>query len=189
MPLVTDASEQVLDQYRAKTLVLSRGERGQSRVDENSRDPLTVLMVATALVLLIASVNVANLLLARGSTRVGEISVRASLGATRSRLLTLLLIEVALLAAGGALLSLPLTLAALQGIRLLLPAFAAPAFEFGADVTVVAVTFGLAALSTLVFGLIPALKLMRAEASPALQTQSARQTGARAGLWGRQRLN
>ena len=59
------------------------GERGQSRIDDNARTPLTILLVSTALVLLIASVNVANLLLARGSTRVGEIAVRASLGASR----------------------------------------------------------------------------------------------------------
>ena len=97
--------------------MLTPGERGQSRIDDNARDPLTILLVSTVLVLLIASVNVANLLLARGSTRVGEIAVRASLGASRPRLL-------ASVARRGAACSrprprsssLPLTLVALRGI-------------------------------------------------------------------------
>jgi predicted permease len=97
--------------------------------------------------------------------------------ARRSRLLALLLVEVALLAAAAVLVSLPLTLAALHGIRSLLPAFAVPFFDFDVDATVVGLTCGLAGLSTLVFGLIPALKAMRAESSLALQSQGTRQTG------------
>jgi predicted permease len=135
------------------------------------------LLVSTGLVLLIACVNVANLLLARGSTRVGEIATRASLGASRYRLLGLLLVEVLLLAAGAALLALPLTLVALRGIASLLPDFASTTFDVGLSANAAAMTVALAVASTLVFGLIPALKLIRIESSPALQSQGVRATG------------
>jgi predicted permease len=176
-PLLTGFSEQMLAEFRAKTLILEPGGRGQNQVQTQARTPLTILLLSTGLVLLIACVNVANLLLARGSTRVGEIATRASLGASRYRLLGLLLVEVLLLAAGAALLSLPLTLVALRGIASLLPDFASTSFELGLSGSVIAMTVGLAVGSTLVFGLIPALKLIRIESSPALQSQGVRATG------------
>jgi predicted permease len=170
----------MLAEFRAKTLTLEPGERGQSNVEVYARQPLTILLVSTGLVLLIACVNVANLLLARGSTRVGEIATRASLGASRFRLLGLLLAEVLLLAAGAVIVSLPLTLVALRGIVSLLPNSAVATFDFGLSASVVEMTVGLAVVSTLVFGLIPALKLIRVEASPALQSQGVRATGGKA---------
>jgi len=178
-PLLSGVSEQQLAAYRAKAIVLTPGERGQSRIDDNSKTPLTILIVSTGLVLLIACVNVANLLLTRGSTRVGEIAVRASLGASRGRLLSLLLVETLLLAAAAALVSTPLTMSALRGIEAMLPP-SNRVFDLTLDGAAVAATIGLAVLSTLVFGLIPALKLIRVDVNPAHQMQSARQTGGKA---------
>jgi len=179
-PAITGWDERSLEQFRAKTIILKPGARGQSRIDDNARTPLTILLVSTGLVLLIASVNIANLLLARGSTRVGEIAVRASLGASRPRLLTLLLVEVALLAAAAAFVSLPLTYGALRGMGELLPLSQATIVDLKIDGAVVAFTMALAALSTFFFGLIPALKLVRVEANPALQASGVRQTGGKA---------
>jgi predicted permease len=179
-PLVNDFSEQTMREFRARTVTLEPGARGQAGVDTGGRVPLTLLLVSTGLVLLIASVNIANLFLARGSARVGEIAVRASLGASKRRLLTLLLLEVGLLAAAAAFASLPLTLIALRAIGGLLPAFAVAAFDLSLSAAAVGMTATLAVLSTLVFGLIPALKLLRAESSPALHSQGARATGGRA---------
>lgn len=176
-PTLDDFAAQQVEQFRAKTLVLTSGHRGQSSIDDSSRDPLTILLVSTALVLLIASVNVANLLLARGSARVGEIAVRASLGASRLRVLALLLTEVSMLAVAAALASLPLTLGALRGVAALLPESATSTVDLRVDAVVVFATFALAIGSTLVFGLVPALKLMRVETNPALQTSGVRQTG------------
>ncbi|HET7608958.1 MAG TPA: FtsX-like permease family protein, partial [Gammaproteobacteria bacterium] len=178
-PLLTGVSEQQLAAFRARTIVLAPGDRGQSRIDDNASTPLNILIVSTGLVLLIACVNVANLLLARGSTRIGEIAVRASLGASRRRLLSLLLVETLLLAAAAALVSLPLTVGALRGINAMLPP-SNRVFDLTLDGAVVAATMGLAAVSTLVFGLIPAMKLIRVDVNPAQQTQGARQTGGKA---------
>jgi len=125
-------------------------------------------------------VNVANLLLARGSTRAGEIAVRAALGASSLRLLALLLVEALLLAVAAAVASLPLTFGALHGIRALLPETATNALDFGVDAAVVAATVALAVCATLVFGLIPAMKLIRADANPAQQSGGVRQTGGKA---------
>jgi predicted permease len=178
-PLLTGVSEQQLAAYRAKTVVLTPGERGQSRIDDNASRELTILIVSTGLVLLIACVNVANLMLARGSTRVAEIAVRVSLGAARSRLLSLLLVETLLLAAAAALVSTPLTMGALRGIEAMLPP-SNRVFDLTLDGTVVAATIGLAVVSTLVFGLIPALKLIRVDVNPARETQGTRHTGGKA---------
>jgi predicted permease len=176
-PLLTDLSEQQVAEFRANTLSLEAGAHGQSAADFYARNPLTILLVSTGLVLLIASVNVANLLLARGATRVGEIAVRASLGASAPRLLALLLVEVALLATGAALVSLPLTLAALHGVHALLPPAVAATFDLALDGTVIATTVAFAVISTLVFGLTPTLKLVRANRNPTPRTQSVRSTG------------
>ena len=109
-PLLTGFSEQMHARVSRQDAGVG-ARRARAKHDRHlARTPLTILLVSTGLVLLIACVNVANLLLARGSTRVGEIATRASLGASRYRLLGLLLAEVLLLAAGAALASLPLTL-------------------------------------------------------------------------------
>ncbi len=75
-------SDQV-DAYRAKTLLLKPGAQGQSSAPSNARTPLAVLFAATATILLIACANLANLMLARGASRIGEMAVRTSLGARR----------------------------------------------------------------------------------------------------------
>ncbi len=181
-PTVTDIGEKEMERFRAKRLVLTSGARGQSRVDDNARAPLTILLVSTALVLLIACVNIANLLLARGAARVGEIAVRASLGASRPRLLSLLLAEVLLLAVGAAAASLPLTALSLRAIGSLIPAGNVGAIDLGLGLTHVCATLALALGSTLVFGLVPALRLMSVESNPALQTSGVRQTGGKAAV-------
>lgn len=179
-PLVNDFSEQTMREFRAKTVTLEPGARGQAQMEALGRGPLTLLLVSTGLVLLIASVNIANLFLARGSARAGEIAVRASLGAPKHRLLTLLLLEVWLLAVGAVLASLPLTLLALRGINSLIPGFAATIFDLDLSARVIGATVALAVISTLVFGLIPALKLLRVGSSAALQSQGVRATGSKA---------
>ena len=82
-PRLTGTTEQQLTAFRAKSLQLTAGARGQSGVRENAQRPLTILIVATSLVLLIACVNVASLMLVRGAGRIAEVAVRTSLAGRR----------------------------------------------------------------------------------------------------------
>jgi putative ABC transport system permease protein len=179
-PLQEGSSEQNLAAFKARQIELTSGARGQSSVPDRARAPLEILLVATGLVLLIACVNIANLMLARGATRVTEIAVRASMGAGALRIGALLLAEVALLAAFAALVSLPLTLAAGHGIASLLPAYASEDIDFSLNKAALAATSALALASALVFGLAPAWRLMRTDPGPILQSQGARSTGSKA---------
>src|SRR5262249_57482413 len=82
---------------------LGEGKQGQRSMRDQSRTPLTILMAATGLVLLIAMANAANLLLARSAQRRKELAIRAALGASRSDIMGQLLTEALLLSAGGGL--------------------------------------------------------------------------------------
>ena len=125
------------------------------------RTPLYVLLGATSLVLLIACVNVASLLLARGSAREAEISLRASLGAGRNRIIQQLLTEGIVLSLTGGLLG---VLFAYGGIVVLkkFPLINIPRFgDVTVDHTVLLFTVLLSILIGLVFGSLPALRLSR----------------------------
>jgi putative ABC transport system permease protein len=178
-PLRTGLTEQQLAAFRARTLSLEPGARGQSTIRAYALAPLTVLIVATSLVLLIACVNVANLMLARGSTRVGEIALRASLGAAPERIAGLLIVEALLLASLAAIVSLPLAFAAAHGMGALLPSFAAQTFDFTLNASTLGIALTSALLAAMVFGLAPALKLVRTAPGQVLRTEGTRTTVAR----------
>jgi predicted permease len=90
-------------QLRGSKLSLEDGSRGNSELRESTRTPLFILIGATAMVLLIAMANAANLLIARSAQRRKELAIRAAIGASSSELMSQLLTEAMLLAAGGAL--------------------------------------------------------------------------------------
>ena len=98
VPLQEGMSDPMMAQFRARGIRLDPGSRGQSRFATDARVPLTLLLAVTTLVLLIACVNVANLLLARAAARAKELATRLSLGATRGRLIAQLLTESSVLA-------------------------------------------------------------------------------------------
>ena len=101
-PLQKGMSEQTMERFRKKQITVAPGHRGQSSFDEDARAPLTILLVVTCTVLLIACANIANLLLVRGAGRSAEMAVRLSIGASRRQLITQLLTESIMLAAFGA---------------------------------------------------------------------------------------
>jgi len=138
-------------------VVLEPASRGFSRLRERFSEPLQVLMVLVAIVLLIACANVANLLLARGSARQKEIAVRLAIGAGRFRILRQLVTESLLLSFAGGVLGL---LFALWSSRLLvgmLPQGPTPlALEIVPDLRLLGFTLAVSILTGLLFGLAPA---------------------------------
>lgn len=134
-----------------------------------SQERLFVLLGTVALVLLIACVNVANLLLARASARQREIALRASLGAGRLRMLRQLLTESLVLSLGGAVLG---GLGASWCVRLLNRATTplVPSLNpVSIDVTVLLFTLAISVAAALLFGLAPALQLSRTQVSDSLK--------------------
>jgi predicted permease len=127
------------------------------------RPALLVLWGSVGLVLLIACANVANLLLSRNVARQREMAVRAALGASRGRVMRLVLAESALLALMGSACAVVLAAWSLDWMRAL-GAASVPRIEtIALDGAVLAFTLGVALLSGLLFGLVPAWRLSRVD--------------------------
>jgi putative ABC transport system permease protein len=151
---------------------------GFSSLREDSETPLWLLLGISGLVLLIACANLANLMLARAGARERQITIRRALGATRWRMIRELLSESLLLAAAGATCGLFLAFAV---SRMLVAFISTPQnqilLDLGMDWRVLAFTTALAVLTTVSFGLAPAIRATRAEPATLLQSGSRGSTG------------
>jgi predicted permease len=157
-------------------------ERLDDVIFGRARPALTVLMLAVFLVLLISCVNVANLLIARGSSRVREIAVRAALGAGRGRLARQFMVENMVLAGGGAVIGVPLAYVVLRALVVVGPVNIPRLASVSLDTGALLAALGVAALTGLVLALIPAAQIRRADVQAALKADGERAaTGGRGG--------
>ena len=144
-----------------------------------TRPAIIAFAVASVLILLIACVNVANLLLVRGIARVQEVAVRTALGASRGRVIRQLLTENALLALAGAGLGILVVDAAVSAFIAFAPAGTPRLDEIAVNAGAVAVTALITGLAMLVFAIAPALLTSRSEIQNALRTGARQSTGRR----------
>jgi predicted permease len=150
-----DGSVRAVREVRA--VVTSRLDALTSRY----RTTVNVLAGAVGLILIIAAVNVAGLLLARGAARQPELAVRASLGAGRGRLIRQLLTESVVLALPATALGVLLAWLSLDVIVANLPLSLPPNSSISLNLTVISLTVALLVPTTLLFGLVPAMRLSR----------------------------
>src|SRR5712675_1735069 len=134
------------------------------------RTTLYIVLAAVGLLLLIGCGNVANLLLARATTREKEFAIRAALGAGRWRIVSQLLVESLLLAASGALLGIFIAWGGLKVLVTLIPKQIVPAEALiRLNVPVLLFTLAVAAVTAIVFGLAPALQVVRRDLNDPLR--------------------
>ncbi len=144
----------------------------------NVKPALLLLMGSVGLVLLIACSNVANLLLARGTTRRREISIRTALGAARIRVIRQLLTESVVLSMVGGILGLGLAWVALRVLLAIHPSSIPSVDTIAIDATVLGYTVLLCGIVGILFGVAPALEASRVNVSEALKEGSRGSSGA-----------
>jgi putative ABC transport system permease protein len=140
----------------------------QEQIAGDSRKGLLVLLGAVGFVLLVACVNVANLLLARASARSKELAIRASLGASRARIIRQVIIECLPLALIGGGCGVLLATWGINLISSLLPDSLPRGNVIGINARVLGFTFALALVTIVLFGLLPAFQSARADLREAM---------------------
>ncbi|MEP6918895.1 MAG: ABC transporter permease, partial [Acidobacteriota bacterium] len=170
---ISNASASFRQRFVSKHLDVLPGGKGLSDLRRQFSTPLIVLMSMVGVVLLIACVNVANLLMARTTARQKEIALRLALGAGRARIVRQQLVESVLLAAGGTAVGLvfswwtsSLLLAALPGDP------ASRNLSADPDLRVAGFAAAVGVLTALVFGIVPALQATRTGVAAALKEEA-----------------
>jgi predicted permease len=180
-PLQEGMSEQTLARFKAREVVVTEGQRGQSSIHLEATTPLLMLFAITGIVLVIACANIANLLLARGANRAMEMAVRLSLGAGRAQLLGQLLTEAIILALIGGVASLLVAKWTVGLINSFLPSDAASVFTFSMDGTMLLFAAALSLGTGIIFGLFPALHSTRPDLIAMIRANTG-QSGARSAV-------
>ncbi len=144
----------------------------------DTKPALITFAAASALLLLITCINVANLLLVRGLTRMREIAVRSALGAGRGRVIGQLLAENSLLAIAGGALGVAVAAAAVQGFIAFAPSGVPRLDEIQVNATALAGALGITGVAMLLFALAPAVMTSRVELQQVLRSDM-RQTAGR----------
>jgi predicted permease len=168
------------ERARKQWLKLRPAARGASEIRGQFAEPLTLLLLASGLVLLIACANLGNLLLTRTMSRMREMSVRLALGAGRGRIVRQLLIESMVVALLGGIAG----LGAAWILRAVLLRLVSDTIHLTGtpDARVLGFAFALTLLAGLILGLLPALRMMSVNAGEGLKEQGRGVTGSSAWL-------
>ncbi|HTM24244.1 MAG TPA: ABC transporter permease [Vicinamibacterales bacterium] len=147
------------------------GGRGVDELSRRARQPVRILTAVVAIVLLLACVNLANLMLARGVARARETSIRLALGSGRLRLVRQAFLESLLLSAAGSALGLWIGVFSGRALLRMFTAGAGPiAMTLSADWRTLAVTAAVACAATVLFGVLPSVRLVRRDITPAMKS-------------------
>ena len=152
----------------------------QERLTGSLQATLWVLMGAVGVVWLIGCANIANLMLARAASRTREIALRAALGAGRGRVVRQLITESCVLGGLAGLAGLLLASMLVQGVAALAPADLPRIDEVRMEPTATLFALGLSLVSTMIFGLVPALQASRLDLSDGLKQGGSKTTASRA---------
>lgn len=164
--------------FRARTMVAT--DLKEWIIGDTSRT-LIILLAAAVTLLLISCANVTTLLLSRGSTRTREIALRAALGAGRWRLAQQLVTEALTLAAAGAVTGLLASLVALRVLARIGPGELPRLGEVGVDGGVLVFTLAVTAATGVLFGLMPAVRLVSTDIKSLMGGSARGSSGGRAG--------
>ena len=174
-PTVQHYSDYDRAQFLKNSVDLLPGSRGWSGLREQMQTPLWVLAALSGAVLLLACANLANLLLARATTREREMAIRLAIGAGRRRIIRLLLVESLLLAVIGTAVGLGLAfLADRVLLAIYFPADSAGDFPISSvpDMRALVFALGTMLLTAVVFGLAPAIQGSQANIAPTLKDRA-----------------
>ena len=178
MPLLGRMSPEYQQRFLDTKLKLEVGSQGRAILQRDTKQPLLVLMGMVGLVLLISCANVANLLMARGAARQREIAIRMAVGAGRFRLIRQFLVESLTLSLVGGVVGLLVaswTTGVLVGA--IPEGFGAAGLSAELDLRMLGFNLALAALTGILFGLIPAIKATRLNLESTLREQGSSVSG------------
>jgi predicted permease len=169
------------ERFLKTRLTLKEGRQGSSGFRNDASAPVLILMVATALVLLIAMANAANLLLARSAQRRRELAIRAAMGAGRGELMGQMLTEAMLLACGGAAAGLLIGRVTLALLVHKVIGGNSPIHFLSPEMNWRVLSFGLllGLITGVLFGLYPAWEAARSSAAMTLKDESGQSSGTR----------
>jgi putative ABC transport system permease protein len=182
---IRDATAPGWNGYITEPFTLAPAATGESQLRRRYERPLIVVLTIVALVLVIACANIANLLLARATARHHEFSVRRALGASRWRLARQLVAESAVLSVAGAVAGI---VVARWGSHFLVQQISTRTdrvfLDLSLDMRVLAFTIGVTIATTLLFGVVPALRVAASEPMEAIKEHGRGLAGRRVGLSG-----